>query len=610
MYLEGVEVFNFRGLRHLSVNFESDSTVLIGENTWGKSSLLSLLWQVLGGDEPCKFDISDLYVPIALNKKQEEEKVQLYNATLNTPRPPLNLGFSSKANEEALASFLKDKDSSDFNFVASDVFDQDISTIVVKLIFCEASLGLALSSRRLKRLGEAWQLCDDGLRRVFYRIEAHKDAEGNFVTSHMVTNLQGQTLKCSNDEIIKLIIAMNPVLRMRDSRMDNNLSLDEINDEDSKTLLELTSKISMLEDGDALSHDLNADIETLNLISTKYLSSYGGNIKFNHKQKSRRGIRDLVSKPLSLESLSRLNHEIKSDAPTREKFLLIFLTAALFASKGTREFDHQARPIVILEDVEGRFHPSLLLSFWSIVESLPVQKIVTTNSCDLLTSVPLSRLRRLCRQYYDTRAYQISESHFNADDLRRIAFHIRINRPIALFARVWVLVEGETEMWFIPEIASILGYSLSCEGVRVVEFAQCGLTPLLKIARSLGIATYIITDGDEAGKRYAQTVKAFVKGDLKNHLLVLPAQDIEHYFFQRGYDNVFKQCAGLIGPYNKKQFPSSKIITQAIRKETKPGLALAVLNEMHNRGVGGVPKEMHESIFKIIALAKHTMSFD
>ena len=46
MYLERAKVTNFRGIRRLSVDFESDSTFLIGENQWGKTSLLKVLWML------------------------------------------------------------------------------------------------------------------------------------------------------------------------------------------------------------------------------------------------------------------------------------------------------------------------------------------------------------------------------------------------------------------------------------------------------------------------------------------------------------------------------------------------------------------------------------
>ncbi len=613
MYLESIEIFNFRGIRHLAVNFEQGSTVLIGENTWGKTSLLALLWEVLGTGQPCSFEKSDLYVPVRLAATKEQEYEKRSRQTLAVSRPGLIQGFCPEGlKEDNLQSFLADRDSSDVDFVASDVFFEKIEGISIRLIFCEAVPGLSQKSSRLRRLGNAWQLCDDGFYRVFYHIQAEEDDKGSFVTSHKVTSIKGTALEGDHAEIIRLILDMNPVLRMRDSRMEPNVDLDDNLDEDGRILLELTSRIASFEDAAASGGQLKSDIETINLLSTKYLASYGGNVKFNRKiRHGRKGIRDLVTKPLSLESLTSLSREIRSSEPTREKFLLIFLTAALYCSKGARDFDHKARPIVILEDVEGRFHPSVLLSFWSVIESLPVQKIVTTNSCDLLTSVPLSCIRRLCREYYDTRSYQINENHFNADDLRRIAFHIRINRPIALFARLWVLVEGETEMWLIPEIAAIMGYSLSCAGIRLVEFAQCGLAPLLKLARSLGITAFVITDGDEAGRRYAQTVRLFTKSRIEDRLLILPALDIEHYLYANGYEKVFLECAGAAGQYhNKKQLTSSKIIAQAIRKKTKPGLALAVLNEMHQRSISGIPGELRDAVNKIIAISRQEMALD
>lgn len=69
MYLQSAEIRNFRGIRHLSVDFEKDTSVLIGENAWGKSSLLYALFMILGcgSQRLCRFSSDDLYVPIKLD---------------------------------------------------------------------------------------------------------------------------------------------------------------------------------------------------------------------------------------------------------------------------------------------------------------------------------------------------------------------------------------------------------------------------------------------------------------------------------------------------------------------------------------------------------------
>ncbi|PPS58289.1 hypothetical protein CRX72_12995 [Pantoea sp. BRM17] len=67
-------------------------------------------------------------------------------------------------------------------------------------------------------------------------------------------------------------------------------------------------------------------------------------------------------------------------------------------------------------------------------------------------------------------------------------------------SRCWLLVEGETEVWIVNELARQQGDHFAAEGIRVIEFAQAGLKPLLKFARRMGIAWHVLTDGDEAGK--------------------------------------------------------------------------------------------------------------
>lgn len=63
----------------------------------------------------------------------------------------------------------------------------------------------------------------------------------------------------------------------------------------------------------------------------------------------------------------------------------------------------------------------------------------------------------------------------STEDSRRISFHIRFNRPSSLFARCWLLVEGETETQVINELARQCGHHFDAEGIKVIEFAQSGL---------------------------------------------------------------------------------------------------------------------------------------
>lgn len=102
---------------------------------------------------------------------------------------------------------------------------------------------------------------------------------------------------------------------------------------------------------------------------------------------------------------------------------------------------------------------------------------------------------------------RLGPSGLSTEDSRRISFHIRFNRPSSLFARCWLLVEGETETRVINELARQCGHHFDAEGIKVIEFAQSGLKPLVKFARRMGIEWHVLVDGDEAGRnmprRYA-----------------------------------------------------------------------------------------------------------
>ncbi len=66
-------------------------------------------------------------------------------------------------------------------------------------------------------------------------------------------------------------------------------------------------------------------------------------------------------------------------------------------------------------------------------------------------------------------------------------FHIRFNRPSSLFARCWLLVEGETETWVINELARQCGHHFDAEGIKVIEFAQSRQSHWLNLPGEWGL---------------------------------------------------------------------------------------------------------------------------
>lgn len=123
----------------------------------------------------------------------------------------------------------------------------------------------------------------------------------------------------------------------------------------------------------------------------------------------------------------------------------------------------------------------------------------------------------------------------------------------------------------------------------MIEFAQSGLKPLIKFARRMGIQWHVLVDGDEAGKKYAATVRGLLNNDReleRDHLTSLPALDMEHFMYRQGFDDVYHRVAQIPAnvPMNMR-----RVITKAIHRSSKPDLAIEVAMEAGRRGVDAVP---------------------
>lgn len=150
-----------------------------------------------------------------------------------------------------------------------------------------------------------------------------------------------------------------------------------------------------------------------------------------------------------------------------------------------------------------------------------------------------------------------------------------------LFARYWLRVEGETKVWIINELARLQGHHFAAEGVKVIEFAQSGLKPLLKFARRMGMAWHVLTGGDEAGEKYAASARSQLQPHERDHLTPFPASDIEHFLYHHGFSDVCHYMAHL--PLNVA-VNTERIITRVICQHSEPELANAVAMAAAERG--------------------------
>lgn len=586
MYLAKLRIENYRAIRNATLSCENGITVMIGENGCGKSSVLNALEACLGrklhGEE---FDIkpSDFFNDFDAQTQASHLEIELFfchpkdanplDAVLYGQAPPPSHQYQGPLNEDQLQ-------------------DQDNLLSFSILVQCE--------------------------RQDSESVDVH----------YSVHNSQGQEVLAERkSEILVELRRLCPLMRIRSSVLrppttsESVIPADASEEERSRLQVEHVLKQAY---SDLLREaDYNAE-QSLRQESEK-MNAFYAQLDAMLKRTSPNAI-GRVAAPLS--PLNDWMHYVSLLRGSGARSVaMLYFAGAFFEARGEEVIGPDTRPIISIEYPETNLHPLMLTSLWNLINRLPAQLLVSTYCVELLSAIPFRSLRRLVRSNAgDMSVYQVPASHINLDDMRRIAYHLRVRRGAALFMRVWLLVEGETEYWLLPEIASTMNFDLWQEGIEFIEFAQCGLEPLVKLANSLGISWFLLCDGDKAGQTYAQKAEHYARSSHGlGHVVCLSSVDIEHSFWDSGYADVFIEAAGvdkaplmqtmqqISGGNNKKKSMSKlrakameisrDVIKKAVKRTSKPGLALKIAEAVTTSGLG-VPSDIEHLIYNVVRVAR------
>jgi len=264
-------------------------------------------------------------------------------------------------------------------------------------------------------------------------------------------------------------------------------------------------------------------------------------------------------------------------------------------------------PFIALEEPEAHLHPSAIRALWKLLEALPGQKIISSHSGDLLSEVPSDSVVRLFRKQGEIASSRLADAGLEPDEQRKFNFHIRHARGELLFARCWILGEGQTEMTLIPEVARALDLDLERNGVRCVEHRHAGIDVFLKVAKCLGIGVVGICDND--GQGGADMTKLQTLLDERQHqdaLFVTPEKAIEGYLCANGFDNIYTSYLGpqawakVTVPAGHEDYWSQ--VGSALNNKFKTQAAEKVANEIGSRAKP-VPPLMEACVRKAIELS-------
>ncbi|MBE7542943.1 MAG: DUF2813 domain-containing protein [Bryobacteraceae bacterium] len=497
MLLRKLHIRNFRGIEDLEFEL-GPTTLLIGENNCGKTTILDAVRLTLSrasGRKSGTFDVFDYRLKTAASEPQSAEELSITATFSVSEGEELSEEFT-QALSEAIVTDAEGR--SHIIFRVTSQFDATVNDFVSDWSFLDTDLNALGSKAKKPSLLQEFQKIFP----VFY-LSALRDAvrefrSGQFWSPFVKNPSIPDNIKA---DLQKQIAELNAAV------LGAHTSLKTV-----KTHLQKVQELVPVGQTDTV------EIEAL-----------PGRIS------------DLLSNTqVSISSPTGASIPLGRHGAGTQSLSVMFLFEAYLTAMLKQQFSEMSAPILALEEPEAHLHPFAIRSLWATINSVPGQKIIASHSGDLVANAPLNSIRRLHTSNGKVRVGAVPPGTLDDDEERKICFHVTHSRGELLFARCWLLVEGESEFWILGGLANLLNKPLDKWGVRIIPYQHSGQNCLLKTANGLGIPWFLLADGDSAGRAYIKSATAQLNGTTPaDHLLGLAEDNVEVHLCACGFEKVF-----------------------------------------------------------------------
>lgn len=554
MFLKEVKVQNFRSLKDVDVILD-DSTILIGENNVGKSTLLDAIRKGLSRPGTRSvFDDYDFFMDSEMSSPKDSEGIKIVLIFEERITDEWD-GFISDTFIEALQYLDGEKTAIILQTTAS--YNEVTSDIEVKTAFLNKNFEPITG--KVQNLVNKFIM----LTPVFY-LQALREIKDTFSAN---SPLWGRFMKKAAIPQEELESIQNQIKKLNTDIISNDENLTKLVKE-----LQKIQKVMDFEGDDKELVSINAvPIKTWDLLSKSQVVLNNGTSSMDFPlEKHGQGTQSVTAILLFKAYINILLKEISSDS---------------------------AEAILTLEEPEAHLHPQAIRSLQKSIKEMSCQKIITTHSPYFIQNADIRKIRYLKKENGLTcvssirdhvsfkvksvndglrhvadafsKVIKLDESEntvtiveplnskiagaikgcckdtvTNIDDILTAAYqiftdaelcelnmYIQRNRGDILFARKWFLYEGQSEDVVLPYFAQLLKKDFDEHGVNGIMYRSNGSAgAFIKLAKVLNIKWILLGDNDEQGKATINEVLncGYEKNEITEILQLTQTEDFEH----------------------------------------------------------------------------------
>jgi len=572
MQLKEIYLKNFRGIKNLHLKLERPTTILIGENNTGKTTILEAVKIVLNRARITKnnlFSEFDFY--------SEDQEGGLDNEIL------IELWFKEDTENEWDAEIVVELD----GIVQPDILRNNLNALGIRL------RGIYNQEEKTSNAKWFWLGLD--------RSEVQEINTSHTIFFNIVQFFYLNALRDADFSFSGRSQFWNQFLRLDMTTADEvsfTAQLQTINE----NILSSDTKIDQLKNKlDAIPQVISNDIENISIQA------------FSEKPWD---LSDKAKLMITTKG-SQIELPLERFGQGTQSLAVLMLFKAYDEILMQRNTHEHAFSILGLEEPEVHLHPQAVRSLWTFLEKIDQQKIISTHSTFFIQDADLTSLRLLKRKgntielFYIKRSFEVelpqnaelasfhstntnasfvsypstdgtptngiftingklSDEDFRAlntiyignpaalvaitglqkassiylsdDDLLDLKFYTERVRGEIFFAKGWLLCEGQTEYMLLRCFAHLMEKDLDQHGISVIDYKNDGSAgKFIVLAKNFDMPWLLLSDSDQA---YTNTIKE-IKGrkisqaeiDAQVTTYGTPNTDIEAFL----YDNGFKE---------------------------------------------------------------------
>lgn len=411
MQLERVEISGFRGIRRLSLDID-ELTVLIGENMWGKSSLLDALSIALSPEYlDYKFRYQDFHRDHQMGHEKSCALQIVLQFKANHPKQPYH--------------------------------------------------------KRYRALEPLWCWQDKQHPRIYYRLVAHNN--GKVKSYRDFINASGQAIEVENiNRCVRVLCHLHPIIRLRDARhlRDDRLELANTSSAQVEKRIHSAAKRLRTMPGDMSDAEITSGLSNMRKLVEHYFA-FKPHARIPQPGETPASAALSSPQQSSLQGMATLSQLLGKNSHKQSRLILLALLSEFIQAKGDIPFGKSIRPILVFEDPEGRLHPTTLNQVWGLMQQLPMQKIVTTNSGELLSSCDISAMRRLVRQSGQTHSFQVKPRKMSVDECAASDFTFAFIALLLFLPAFGYWWKGKPKFGCLMNLPAYLAIALPQKGFKL-----------------------------------------------------------------------------------------------------------------------------------------------